>query len=125
MEDKSIDWSADSSGFAVVDHPGIQPDEIINGLYLSNAYTEGCRDVLKKYSITHILQVGLPGHEVGPHYPEEFVYDNICLVDRSNADLVVHLPHALNFIERGREQGTFILLLRSPPHTKRYLPRRS
>ena len=105
MDDDNIDWSGASSEFLAVDHPAIQPDEIVRGLYLSNIYTEGCREVLDKYGITHVLQVGLPGHEMGPHYPEDFTYDNLCLMDRSNADLVVHLPQAFTFIERGREQG--------------------
>jgi hypothetical protein len=40
-----------------VDHPCIQPNQVIPGLYLANAYTEGVLGVLEKYGITHVLQV--------------------------------------------------------------------
>lgn len=50
----------DLDGYSPIDHPCLQPNAIEDRLYLSSAYTEVAKDVLKKHGITHVLQVGMP-----------------------------------------------------------------
>eukprot|EP00877_Chromochloris_zofingiensis_P003166 jgi/Chrzof1/12850/Cz07g09180.t1 len=96
----------DLDGYSPIDHPCLQPNAIEDRLYLSSAYTEVAKDVLKKHGITHVLQVG---HELTPSHPDDFVYGHVAIVDRYDTDLVYHLPAACTFIQQGQKQGKVLV----------------
>lgn len=64
-------------------------------------------DLLKKYKVTHILNVATL---VKNSFPENFTYMNIDLQDIPQTDIAQHFESAFQFIDEGMDKGGCVLV---------------
>eukprot|EP00798_Chlamydomonas_sp_ICE-L_P016100 gene16100-22242_t len=83
-----------------------QPSKILDNMFLSGQGVERDRQVLDKYGITAILQVGL---ELKPSHLHRYVYKHIPVVDLEEEDLVSFFEECINFIHEGRQKGAVLV----------------
>ncbi|XP_073433605.1 dual specificity protein phosphatase 19 [Dendrobates tinctorius] len=65
------------------------------------------RDTLKKYQVTHILNVAYGVENV---FPDEFTYKKLSILDLPETDLSSHFPECFDFIEEARLQNGVVLV---------------
>ncbi|KAM4626737.1 dual specificity protein phosphatase 19 [Discoglossus pictus] len=64
-------------------------------------------DVMRKYKVTHVLNVACG---VENSYPSEFTYRTIPILDIPETDLTSYFPECFDFIEKAKIQGGVILV---------------
>ncbi|XP_063789387.1 dual specificity protein phosphatase 19 isoform X2 [Pseudophryne corroboree] len=64
-------------------------------------------DVLKKYKVTHILNVAYGVENV---YPDEFTYKKLCILDLPETDIVSYFPECFDFIEQAKKEDGVLLV---------------
>lgn len=76
--------------------------KIVDQLYLGNIKAATDKKLLKRHGITHVLQVA---GGFRPMFQNDFVYKVIEVGDVASANLLRHLPAAIQFIKDGMRQG--------------------
>ncbi|CAH2305897.1 dual specificity phosphatase 19 [Pelobates cultripes] len=64
-------------------------------------------DVMKKYKVTHILNVAYGVENV---FPEEFTYKKISMLDLPETDLESYFPECFDFLEQAKKQGGVVFV---------------
>lgn len=62
----------------------IELDEVVPGVYVSDAYASSSRAVLKHHNITHIV---VAGSELPIHFPDEFSYKQFDIQDTQDSEV--------------------------------------
>ncbi|XP_065674396.1 dual specificity protein phosphatase 6 [Hydra vulgaris] len=96
---KDLHFKTESSG----------PIEILPQLFLGNKTDSSCIDLLRKFNITHILNVT---HDLPNLFYEskEFEYLQIPIQDNSNGNVLDMFPIAYKFIENAIDAGGCVLV---------------
>lgn len=81
-------------------------NEVIAGLYISDAFTAKYKYHLKSLGITHILTVA----DIPPPHPKHFNYHVIPLLDIDSSNLAEHFEVAHQFINSARNNGSGVLV---------------
>lgn len=82
-------------------------NKIIDRLYLGNIRAASDKQLLKKHSVTHVLQVA---QGIQPFFPSDFTYKVIKVNDVSSSNLIRHFPAAIAFIKAGIASGGSVLV---------------
>ena len=88
-------------------------DLIVRGLFLgSQGAEEAPIAALKKYGISHVLQLGTDNVTMSPSHPNDLKYLCISIHDKDEVDIIEALRthKALDFIDCARQQHTSILV---------------
>jgi len=72
------------------------------GLFLGNMRASENLALLKENKITHILVVGC---DLEKHFPQEFVYHQVEVIDVEFEDMISHFHACIDFIENGLKTG--------------------
>ncbi|KAM9305899.1 dual specificity protein phosphatase 19 [Gastrophryne carolinensis] len=64
-------------------------------------------DVLKKYKVTHILNVA---YGVDNVFPNDFTYKKLSILDLPETDITFYFPDCFQFIDQARLQGGAVLV---------------
>jgi dual specificity phosphatase 12 len=91
-------------------HPAgalFQTNEILSGLYLGSNFSARYRETLDKYGITHVLQVT---QYTKTPFPEHYTYQVINILDRVDANIMIHFESAIKFIEEALASGGRVLV---------------
>ncbi|KAM8933787.1 dual specificity protein phosphatase 19 [Pelodytes ibericus] len=64
-------------------------------------------EVMKKYKVTHILNVAYGVENV---FPDEFTYKKISILDLPETDIASFFPECFDFIEQAKTQGGVVLV---------------
>jgi predicted protein tyrosine phosphatase len=81
--------------------------EIEEGLFLGSLDAAKNKELLKSCGITHLVSI-LDSFSYMPVF-EDLSYYRIELPDSSNADILAHVPNALNFISQALKQGRVLV----------------
>ncbi|KAM3916155.1 dual specificity protein phosphatase 19 isoform 1-T2 [Leptodactylus fuscus] len=64
-------------------------------------------DILKKYKVTHILNVAYGVENI---FPDEFTYKKLSILDLPETDITSYFPECFDFIEEARQQKGAVLV---------------
>ncbi|KAK3101195.1 hypothetical protein FSP39_001661 [Pinctada imbricata] len=87
-------------GFVVDPNADLQVGEIVPGLILGSQDIAVDESILKKYHVTHILNMATL---IKNMFPDRFVYKTIDLLDVPDTNILPHFDEAFKFIEEGRQ----------------------
>lgn len=65
------------------------------------------RETLKKYGVTHVLNVA---YRVENAFPNDFIYKNISILDLPETDITSYFPECFEFIEQAKMQDGVVLV---------------
>jgi len=80
---------------------------ITNRLYLGSMLDAKNRDLLLRHNITHVLIVAA---NLTQHFPQDFSYKQISVVDDESFDLLSHIPSCIDFITSALSAGGSVLV---------------
>jgi protein phosphatase slingshot len=83
-----------------------KPSQIDDHLYLGSEYNAANLEELRTLGITHILNVTC---EVSRHFPGEFKYHQVHVLDVPSVNLLPYFSRALSFMESGMNDGGAVL----------------
>ena len=83
-----------------------KPSRIDDNLYLGSEYNAANREELQSLGVTHILNVTC---EVSRHFPSEFKYHQVHVLDVPSVNLLPYFHRALSFMESGMNEGGSVL----------------
>jgi protein-tyrosine phosphatase len=87
---------------------GMQPTEIIPGIFLGNAYNANNAQTLESYKISSIINVSM---EIPNSFDSKYVYYRIPIMDDNHHHIIDYIPDLLRFFDETRIDPEHALLI--------------